>query len=71
MRKLSQAEIDRATGPRASRYVAATAARNPSTPPRIDGIVRSVILDGESVFVDVKSYIQVCSKSGADPDRVV
>ncbi|MDB4991486.1 MAG: hypothetical protein JWN04_6664 [Myxococcaceae bacterium] len=69
MRKLSESEIARATSPRATRYVANV--RNPSTPPQLDGVIRSVILDAESVFVDRISYAQVCAKVGMDPKTVV
>lgn len=69
MRKLSDSEIARATSPRAQRYAANV--RNPSTPPQLDGVTRSVILDAESVFVDRNSYAQVCAKVGTDPKTIV
>lgn len=68
MRKLSEKEIARATSPRATRYTGLI--RNPSTPPQLDGVVRAVILDAESVSVDRQSYAQVCAKLGADPARI-
>ena len=68
MRKLDDKEIARATAPRATRYTGL--ARNPSTPPQVDGVVRAVILDAESVLVDRASYAQVCAKLGTDPKRV-
>ena len=68
MRKLNESEIARATSPRATRYVAQV--RNPSTPPQLDGVIRSVILDAESVFVDHASYAKVCARVGTDPRTI-
>jgi hypothetical protein len=68
VRKLSESEIARATAPRAIKY--APMARNPSTPPQLDGVTRSVILDAESVLVDRQSYAQVCARVGMDPKQL-
>jgi len=68
VRKLSPSEIARATAPRATRYSANV--RNPSTPPQLDGVSRSVILDAESVLVDRQSYAQVCARVGTDPQVI-